>query len=259
MADMIGLAIKLSDAGVGDYWEDVDQYVRNQFVEAQFIRADLLERISASSPEHVARPPMETDVDVIERCVGSFGGPRVTNAGFGAGGCCTGNCTQALYAAWEGIVRYHDGAAQVNLLLNRASPWLDVDSYLPYEGKVVLHNKMAETVRVRIPYAVDKAAVRCQLNEAEASSSWLGNYLMLAGLAQTDVITIEFPLVVTTETYRLGDTRYTCDFKGNTLIDVSPRDQRPTVYPIYVRDHYKADQAPMKTVERYVSQLVIRW
>ena len=27
-----------------------------------------------------------------------------------------------------------------NLLLNRASPWMDIDSYIPYEGKVVLKN-----------------------------------------------------------------------------------------------------------------------
>ena len=31
----------------------------------------------------------------------------------------------------------------MNLLLNRASPWIDVDSYLPYEGRVQLKNKTA--------------------------------------------------------------------------------------------------------------------
>ena len=39
---------------------------------------------------------------------------------------------EALYDAWESIVRCLDDMAQVNLLLKRASPWLDVDSYLPY-------------------------------------------------------------------------------------------------------------------------------
>ncbi len=44
--------------------------------------------------------------------------------------CCPGNGNQVLYHAWEAIVRCKEGNAQVHLLLNRASPWLDIDSYL---------------------------------------------------------------------------------------------------------------------------------
>ena len=33
IGDMVGLAVALSDAGVGDYWDDVDGFVRNQLVE----------------------------------------------------------------------------------------------------------------------------------------------------------------------------------------------------------------------------------
>ena len=45
----------------------------------------------------------------------------------------------------------------MNLLLNRASPWLDVDSYLPYEGKMVIRNKTCERVSIRIPSWVDRS------------------------------------------------------------------------------------------------------
>ena len=38
VADMTLLAILLSDGGVGDYWDDVDQYVRNQLIEHQVLR-----------------------------------------------------------------------------------------------------------------------------------------------------------------------------------------------------------------------------
>ena len=38
---MIGLAIKLSDAGIGDYWEDVDLYIRNHGTEMQFTPEDI--------------------------------------------------------------------------------------------------------------------------------------------------------------------------------------------------------------------------
>ena len=33
----------------------------------------------------------------------------------------------------------------VNLLLNRASPWVDVDSHIPYEGRVDLKVKHGAT------------------------------------------------------------------------------------------------------------------
>ena len=36
IAGQIGLAVRLSQAGLGDYWDDVDGYVRNHLVEQQF-------------------------------------------------------------------------------------------------------------------------------------------------------------------------------------------------------------------------------
>jgi len=36
----------------------------------------------------------------------------------------------ALYEAWDAIVRFENDVAQVNLLLNRASPWVEINSYL---------------------------------------------------------------------------------------------------------------------------------
>jgi hypothetical protein len=50
-------------------------------------------------------------------------------------------------------------------------------------------------------------------------------------------------------------TRYTFRFKGNTVVDVSPREEG-LGYPIYLRDHYKSNTAPMKEVKRYISRTV---
>ena len=64
----------------------------------------------------------------------------------------------------------------------------------------------------------------------------------------------------------LPATRYRCHFKGNTLVDITPRDGRKHLtrpeqepYPIYLRDHYRADRAPMRRVTRYVAPFTIRW
>jgi hypothetical protein len=104
---------------------------------------------------------------------------------------------------WEAITRFRDSVAQVNLLLNRASAWLDIDSYLPYAGKVVLKNKTCRGIHVRIPKWVDRRATACRAARAKLPFSWAGDFLILSGLTGKEVITIEFPLVETVETYYL--------------------------------------------------------
>jgi len=163
-------------------------------------------------------------------------------------------CRHAQRQAQTGV----DGIAQVNLLLNRASPWLDVDSCLPYEGKVVIRNKTAKRLYVRIPLWVNRKEVQC-VNSVQTPSSWFGNYLIFDALGEEDVVTIEFPMVETTEKYTVRDQQFTCQFRGNTLVDISPRPEGAG-YPLYTkRGQYKAEKAPMKTVTRYVSPTIIEW
>ena len=292
--DMTFLAIKLSDSGVGDYWDDADGYVRNQLAELQITDAEKLRRVVETMPhgrgkndttEGPLDPANETTDSVIERNVGVFLSDsthptRIPDHSLLYTICCTGNCTPALYFAWESTVRCKDGAAQVNLLLNRASPWLDLDSYLPYQGKVVIRNKTAKKLSVRIPRWVDTKAVRSRINGRAASPFWAGRYLVFDALKPKDVVTITFPMVETTETYTLKwyqaefwkestnpgntwqpakePTRYTCRFRGNTLVDISPRDSG-LGYPLYLRDDLNGTKAPIKQVKRYVSPVTLAW
>jgi len=57
---MVALAIRLSDAGVGNYRGDAARYVRYQLVEQQLIRRDYLEQLVQSSPSQPAVPPRES-------------------------------------------------------------------------------------------------------------------------------------------------------------------------------------------------------
>ena len=286
--EMVCLAAKLSDAGVGDYWEDVDQYIRNHLVETQILRADLLENISEAGPDIPNISAIwETSDNVIDRNIGSLfaDATHTTRLAPNWTVCCPSNGLIGFYHAWEGIVRYEDDVAHVNLLLNRASPWLDIDSYLPYEGKVVIRNKTARKIAVRIPRWVDKDSVESRIDRRKATSVRLGNYLLFDSVNEGDTLTIKFPVVETTEIHSNGWegmkwyrhvettdargykqngyerpeelTQYTCRFKGNTLVDISPRDDNPG-YPIYLRDHYSRDKAPLKKVTRHVSPNIVK-
>jgi hypothetical protein len=301
IADMTALAIRLSDYGVGDYWDDVDQYVRNHLTESQLLRADLLEKVSKGSVEYpdawkkypggpegmqgiadigvgreglpwtpsmqqhelkTVAPEKPDTKDVIPRSIGLMAGMiEVTTMPYTIqGGCCSGNGTQAMYYAWHSTVRFKDAVATVNLLLNRVSPWMDVSSYLPYEGKVVLKNKQARRAAIRIPRWVDRAAIQTRVNGKAAATSWIGNYLVVDGLRPKDLIVLDFPIVERTAKYTMAfDRPYTFQFKGNTVVDVSPRDTNPTGYPVYLRDHFQQTQAPMKKVVQYVAPVILNF
>jgi len=275
VADMIWMATRLSEAGVGDYWEDVDQYARNHLAELQLLDGDLLKQIYENSPAptRALEPTTDTTQDVIDRSIGAFtsgGGPTVAFASYTI--CCVTNLSRALYQVWNAIVACRNDVAQINLLLNRASPWLDIDSHLPYEGRVVITNKTARKMHIRLPRWVDKKAVQCRLNDAPVPLAWLSNYLVVESVAPGDRVVLEFPVVQTTErwTELTYDITYAIELKANTVVDISPRADGPpwkhvrwddgnliTVtggLPLYRRGYYRQGQAPARKVWRHVAQ-----
>jgi hypothetical protein len=275
IADMVALAARLSDVGMGDYWEDVEHMVRNRLVEHELIDADALRQASLDGPERSPnelvrqghlRPPdtiyphQVVSEGVLERGRGVFGGLSKPDGipWPWSMQCCTGNGSQALYYAWESIVRYRDGLAQVNLLLNRASPWVDVDSYLPYEGKVVVRNKMATAVAVRIPRWVDRASVTVSSAGNPVELVWVGNYALCQGLRDGDEVVLEFPMAEQTSTYSLDGHAYRCRFRGQTLLEIT-RHCDPPSYPMFAGRGGMNGAAPLRTVSRYVPERTLAW
>jgi hypothetical protein len=279
--DMTQVAIRLSESGAGDYWEDVDCYIRNHLTEIQLTDVAQLQQATATMNGTYANNYALGDrdyTDVVNRIVGTVTDDsshltQVPQVSAVSTICGPGNVLSAIGYAWDAIVRCTDGNAQIQLLLNRASPWLDIDSYLPYEGKVVIRNKTAHRLSVRFPRWANKAAVQVRIGTRTATPSWLANYLILDVVHPKDRITITFPMVTTTENHtlkwKIGEmwqestdpgqrwtnprpTTYTMTFKGNTLVDVSPRDSGKGL-PLYQR-HAMRDGtvAPMKTVTRFV-------
>ena len=91
-------------------------------------------------------------------------------------------------------MRRDAGRLRVNLLMNHASRWADVDSFLPYQGRVDVRPKRDADLDIRIPewMAPGDAActvngVRRELRELHANSRhWVACHrvdeLTLAGL-----------------------------------------------------------------------------
>jgi len=271
VADMINIGILLTQAGEGDYWEEIDGWIRNTFVNLQITENDV-EQIKARPVKKMEPLPENTiqPADGANRVLGGWYHSINPQARNRAIGCCNGNCSRALYYAWSNILEEDAKRLKVNLLLNRASATADLHSYLPYEGKVVIDMKRArENVLVRIPEWANWNEVSCRIDEETAPFTWDGSFIQFGPVYPNQKIEIGFPLKTRTikttyltqvkggnpssenilagEVLKLNDCEIT--YKGNTVVDMKP----DLGYPLQRQEKYRADSVTMREVERFVS------
>jgi hypothetical protein len=267
IADMLSLALKLSVAGAGDYWDDADRWTRNHFSESQIVDPTWIYRVAGTLPP----TPVafnETGDHVPERSVGSFAGWSAPNDfniydakdfPHSIQHCCTGNMGRTLYYLWEHQVHFHKGELRVNLLLNRASAWADIHSHIPYQGKVEVKVRTPlRSVMVRMPeWVISKGpGITAQTNGRTIEFHWEGRYLNLGSARPGDVIAVSFPIPRRQSKVTIGAVDYTLDIKGNTIINIDPPGQNG---PFYQRSYYLAEEAPKRKVERFVPEDPVAW
>ena len=261
VADMLGIAIKLTQAGAGDYWDDVDRWTRNTFAEQQLVDGSWIPAFAATQP---AKPVAsnETTDRLVERLRGSFAGWANGNEfadTIGIQQCCLGNSARSLYYVWQGILEHKDEELRINLLLNRASPWADVYSHIPYEGRVDLKFKQAcRKTLVRMPewIASGSSEVVCKVNGAARKVGWQGRYIDAGPALPGQKIVVTLPISERTVKETIGDVPYTLEIKGNTVTTIDPPGKWG---PLYRRAYYHANRAPFKTVSRFVSDETLFW
>lgn len=245
VSDMVFLALYLTNAGIADYWDDVDRWVRNMYAEGQMLHADFLAQIPDSyfTDEPSPRPYQDRD-NVAQRSVGSFFGWMRANDGLdvkrteegnklsqrGIMHCCTANGARTLYFVWDSIVTRGSETIHVNLLLNRVSPWVDVSSYLPVEGKVVLNVKQASRIRVRIPGWCDLAQLTVDVDSAAQTVNLDGRWLILDGLREGSQVTIRFPIGDQVLFRVIGEIPYKLVLRGANVVSIDPQGM---AYPLF--------------------------
>ncbi len=273
VADMAALAIKLSRSGAGDYWDDADRYLRNQFAEMQLLRDDF---VSRALPEDVYetwnRPEFESTDRTVERNIGSamslaspndfVGHPlswpaRPDSDHLFLMHCCTGNHARAIWYAWHHILQQREGTLKVNLLLNRVSPWADVHSYIPYEGQVDVKVKKAVNLQVRVPDWTETEKTVCKVNGQVRELSWDGRYARVGDVQPGDLVAVTFPIEERKVKEKMWGTDYTMIIKGNSVVFIDPPGK---YYPFYQRDHYRQNQVRWVKRRHFVAtQPAIDW
>ena len=262
VAQIIALGLKLTEAGAADCWDDVDRWTRNMLAEGQLRRTDWIPRMAAAGLRGRTRPA-DSDVDyryqttdkAAERCLGAFAGWPSANdwyVGQGSGimHCCTGNGTRALYYVWENILHYDNGKLRVNLLLNRASQWADVDSHIPYSGQVDVRIKQKLDLSIRIPEWVTPAQTRVQVNGQDRAPGWSGRYAQVGTVQENDTVAMTFPIEERTDRAWIEKELYTLVRKGNEIVWIDPPGR---YWPLFLRDHYRENATRWRKIERYVA------
>jgi hypothetical protein len=162
-----------------------------------------------------------------------------------------------LYYVWESILNYEKSRRElkVNLMLNRTSPWADVDSYVPYTGRVEIKVKRPlESLKVRAPKWVDKPQVVCRVGGQARRIAWDGNYLDAGSLHPGQNVTLEFPIQERREKLESLSFKYEAVFRGNDCVELTPGGE---YYTLFQRDHYRQDRPRYAKARRFACENTI--
>jgi hypothetical protein len=263
VADMIAIALKLSTLGI-DEWGNADRWIRNQFAECQLTSTNW---ITDGHKEKVDRKEIKlpaagcggtdygTTDNVAERVIGSFAGwptPNdfVKSDGWSIMHCCTGNGARTIHYIWEKILTWHEGTLKVNLLMNRASRWVDVSSHIPYTGRVDVKVKEDLDLEIRLAEWVRPE------NGSRRNLSFEGRYAQVGHVQKGDEVRLKFPIPERTDRVTIWNMEYTLVRRGNDVVWIDPPGEN---CPLYQRGHYRGGRTLWKKVTRFVPDEEIKW
>lgn len=260
LVDLISTGITLAQSGYVEYWGTVERFLRNHLTESQLLDLDWVQQSEDSSND------IHGDISyykVADRTRGAFAGYSAPNdfvcdviEGRGHTNdlqiCCLGSGTRGLFMGWSNTVTEHKGTVSVNFLLNRGSKWLDVHSYLPHEGKLVLNiNADIPRLLVRIPEWAGFTKIKYTRERGGAvtaghgkeSSRWVNRcFLLLDEAYEGETITITFPLSIRTTVETAVDQSFVTEWRGDDVVSITPQGKTKPLYTSRV----VFEQAPMK-------------
>jgi hypothetical protein len=245
LVDMLELALVLTDAGLGDYRDDIERYSRNQFLENQFRDPD-----QVVAPER--RAHSQTPVEAILR--GSFAStsrPNELLAGPHPNieGCCVGAAARGCFLVWAHIVSERPEGLFFNLAFSRDGAWGRFISYEPYRGELVLEPAQQLSCFIRVPAWADRDGLQVTLDGVAQPIAWQG-----VEPGQRWAITYPQRRRETSET--IADIPFSLRWKGGTVTSVSPSGKR---YPIFQREHFEESEPPMEQRPHTWQPVTVRW
>ena len=140
--------------------------------------------------------------------------------------------------------------------MNHASRWADVDSFLPYEGRVEVRPKRDADLDIRIPEWVAPGDAECAVNGVRRDLAWDGRYARVGQVSASGRVSLTFPVGERTDVVYVEKHRYVLTRRGNDVVDIDP----PGRYcPLYQRRNYRDGEPRLRPVTRFVSSENVDW
>jgi len=224
ISSAIRLALELAASGRTEYLDDVERFVRNQVVEAQF------RDLSAYTGGPVPPTPL------LLGCFDSQslpGGHLGTRGGEDVGtveGCCLNGGMRALALAWNAIQTSDEAGLTVNFALSMSGPAGRVIGYEPFEGRVDIIPQAPGAVRVRLPRWAQPKDITVFIDNHAAPWTLENGYVVLAHVPAKARLCVRYPLRELTEDVVAGGQTYKVQWKGDTVVGVSPSCGREPTY-----------------------------
>lgn len=245
LADLLHLAIVLTEAGAGDYWDDVERYARNQLLENQYGDAEKLRRALPGISDSV--------LAMLQGGYECAAHPTSLLTWDGAEACCIGGGLRALYMVWRAGLAETAEETRVNLGFSRSSPYVEVVGHEPWAGRIQVRVRRPRRVLIRAPEGVATGQVTARVDGAPVTATWRGRYCAFDGLQAGQVAEIAYPLKESTRSYRIGGQDYQSRWRGNTMIEIGPGSGR---YPTYQRVELLTGGDPAPSLQREVQVAV---
>ena len=150
------------------------------------------------------------------------------------------------------MLSFNQGRLTINLMFNRASRWADINSYIPYDGRVNVQIKENCDLELRLPEWVNPEETSGAVNSTPVKLSFSGRYARFGQVQCGDIATLSFPISERSMDTYIGDQIYSLTIKGNDVVDIHPSE---ILYPFYQRSHYRQSIAPMVDSQRYIGKI----
>lgn len=253
IADLLHLAIVLTEAGAGDYWDDIERFARNQLLENQYRDADALRRAFPGISDRV--------VNMLWGAFEAAARPNELLTWDGSEGCCIGGGLRALYLTWRAAVTETGRETRVNLGFSRSTPFADVAGHEPWEGRIDVRVRSPRRVLIRVPDHAALSEVVAFVNDSRVEVPYDGRYAVFQDLESGQMAAITYPLRESSRSYRIGGIDYRGQWRGSTMLEIQPPGDR---YPIYRRretvDGADArDRRRVETIARHSVSAPVLW
>ncbi len=233
IADFIHLAVLLTEAGAGEYWDDIERMARNQLLENQYRDEAAMRGLFPG-----------LDDQVLAMLRGGFecaARPNDLLTWKGAEGCCIGGGIRALYLTWRSALRESAGETRVHTGISRNTPTVRVKALEPREGRIEVEVLSPRRVAIRLPAYAQPEDSAAWVDGRQITAQWEDRYALFPALNPGQTAALTYPLPQRRSTYHIAGNEYTADWLGNVLLEISPPG---THHPIYCRRPYL--EAPLQ-------------